>query len=76
LSLIGRAAIVAILIFVDLKMRQSQQIALASQYQARTDSGLLNDDPFARYLIVAYGEDFRASFRNLAVSMITETPDE
>jgi hypothetical protein len=162
-ELVGIAAIVASLIFVGLEMRQSQQIALASQYQVRTDSGrqyfyeslaseyrikdlaediqtwdwppgflseaenqwlednppsvwaeaaywatinlygfdnyyyqyqsgllseegwlalrsrlrgLLNDDPFARYLIVTYGEDFRSSFRNLALTIVTEIPDE
>lgn len=38
-EMIGIAAIVASLIFVGLELRQSQQIALASQYQERTDSG-------------------------------------
>jgi len=163
IELVGIAAIVASLLFVGLEMRQSQQIALASQYQARTDSGrqyfyeslaseyriqdlagdiqawdwppgflseseeqwladnppsvwaeaaywstinlygfdnyyyqyqsgllseegwlalrsrlrgLLKDDPFARYLIVNYGEDFRSSFRNLAVAIITEPHEE
>jgi hypothetical protein len=159
-ELIGVAAIVASLIFVGLELRQSQRIALAAQYQARTDSGrlyfyeslasdyriedlavdieawawppgflsdveqqwlddhppsvwaeaaywsvinlygfdnyyyqyqsgllseegwlalqsrlrgLLRDDPFARYLIVVTGQDFRESFRNLAITLIPET---
>ena len=38
-ELIGVAAIVPSLIFVGLELRQSQRIALAAQYQARTDSG-------------------------------------
>ena len=38
-ELVGLAAIVASLIFVGLELRQSQQIALAAQYQARTESG-------------------------------------
>ena len=37
-ELIGIAAIVASLIFVGLQMKQSQDIALAAQYQARTDT--------------------------------------
>jgi hypothetical protein len=38
-ELIGLAAIVVSLIFVGLELRQSQKIALAAQYQARTESG-------------------------------------
>ncbi len=159
-ELIGVAAIVASLIFVGLELRQSQRIALAAQYQARTDSGrqyfyeslasdyriedladdieawewpagfladdekrwldehpssvsaeaaywavinlygfdnyyyqyqsgflseegwialrsrlraLLRDDPFARYLIVVTGQDFRESFVVLAKTLITDT---
>ncbi len=34
-----KAAIVVSLIFVGLELRQSQKIALAAQYQARTESG-------------------------------------
>ncbi len=37
-ELIGIAAIVASLIFVGLQMKQSQQIALADQYQARAEA--------------------------------------
>ena len=37
--MIGIAAIVASLIFVGLELRQSQQIALAAQYQERTAAG-------------------------------------
>ena len=157
-EMIGITAIVASLIFVGLELRQSHQIALAAQYQARTDSGreyfyqslasdhrikelardirqwewppgflssterewldikspellaeasywatinlygfdnyhyqyqsgllseegwramesrlrgLLNGDPVARYLIMFYGDDFRASFTELAKSLIS-----
>ena len=38
-ELVGLAAIVVSLIFVGLELRQSQKIALAAQYQARTESG-------------------------------------
>ena len=38
-ELIAVAAVVSSLIFVGLELRQSQQIALAAQYQERTDSG-------------------------------------
>ena len=158
-ELVGLAAIVASLIFVGLELRQSQQIALAAQYQARTESGreyfyqslassyriddlardieswewpegflsaeetqwleehsseeaaeaaywavinlygfdnyyfqyqsgflseegwlalqsrllgLLREDPFARYLIVVSGQDFRESFTVLSNSLIAE----
>ena len=37
-ELIGIAAIVASLIFVGLQMKQSQDIALAAQYEARTEA--------------------------------------
>jgi hypothetical protein len=37
-ELIGIAAIVASLLFVGLELRQSQQIAIAAQYQERIDS--------------------------------------
>ena len=37
-ELIGIAAIVASLIFVGLQMKQSQEIALAAQYQARAET--------------------------------------
>ena len=39
-ELIGIAAIVASLIFVGLQMKQSQEIAVADQYQARADAAL------------------------------------
>jgi len=157
---VGLAAIVVSLVFVGLELRQSQKIALAAQYQARTDSGreyfyqslasdyrvddlaadiaswewpagflsadetqwldehtssvaaqaaywavinlygfdnyyfqyqsgllseegwlalqsrlraLLRDDPFARYLIVVTGQDFRESFVTMSRSLITDT---
>ena len=38
-ELVGLAAIVVSLIFVGFELRQSQKIALAAQYQARTESG-------------------------------------
>ena len=38
-EVVGIAAIVASLVFVGLELRQSQRIAIAAQYQARTDSG-------------------------------------
>jgi len=159
-ELVGLAAIVVSLVFVGLELRQSQKIALAAQYQARTDSGreyfyqslasdyrvddlaadiaswewpagflsadetqwldehtssvaaqaaywavinlygfdnyyfqyqsgllseegwlalqsrlraLLRDDPFARYLIVVTGQDFRESFVTMSRSLITDT---
>jgi hypothetical protein len=162
-ELVGIAAIVASLIFVGLELRQSHQIALAAQYQARTDSGrqyfyeslaseyriqslaedirgwqwppgflsdaeqqwldnnppsvwaeasywatinlygfdnyyyqyqmgllseegwlalesrlrsLLNGDPFARYLIVFYGQDFRESFTELAITLVPNNVGE
>ena len=158
-ELIGLLAIVASLIFVGLELRQSHQIALAAQYQARTDAGreyfyrsldsdyrletqatdlqvwdwsaivltdedeqwlsenpptvwaeaaywavinlygfdnyhyqfesgllseegwlamksrlrgLLHNDPFARYLIAEYTEDFRLSFATLSMEIIAE----
>ena len=37
-ELVGIIAIVASLIFVGLELRQSQQIAIAGQYQDRTDT--------------------------------------
>ena len=37
-ELVGIAAIVASLIFVGLQLKQSQEIALADQYQARTEA--------------------------------------
>ena len=37
-ELLGIAAIVASLIFVGLQLKQSQEIAIASQYQARADA--------------------------------------
>ena len=39
-ELVGIAAIVASLIFVGLQMRQSQEIAIADQYQARAEIAL------------------------------------
>jgi hypothetical protein len=39
-ELIGIAAIVASLIFVGLQMKQSHEIAIADQYQARADAAL------------------------------------
>jgi len=39
-ELIGIAAIVGSLIFVGLQMKQSQEIAIANQYQARADAAL------------------------------------
>ena len=38
--MIGITAIVASLIFVGLQMKQSQEIAVANQYQARADAAL------------------------------------
>lgn len=38
LQLVGMAAVVASLLFVGLQLKQSQDIAIASQYQARFDS--------------------------------------
>lgn len=38
-ELVGLAAIVVSLIFVGIELRQSQKIALAAQYQARTEAG-------------------------------------
>ncbi len=38
LQLVGMAAVVASLLFVGLQLKQSQDIAVASQYQARFDS--------------------------------------
>jgi len=40
MQVIGIFAVVASLIFVGLQMKQDQEIALAAQYQARTDSTL------------------------------------
>lgn len=158
-ELVGLAAIVVSLIFVGLELRQSQKIALAAQYQARTEMGreyfyqslasdyrvndlaedieswewpagflsadetqwlvehtssvsaeaaywavinlygfdnyyfqyqsgllseegwlalqsrlraLLRDDPFARYLIVVTGQNFRESFVTMSKSIITD----
>ena len=39
-ELIGIAAIVASLIFVGLQMKQSQDIAIAAQYQSRADTAV------------------------------------
>jgi hypothetical protein len=39
-EMVGIAAIVASLIFVGMEMRQSQEIAIASQYQTRTQQNL------------------------------------
>ena len=39
-ELIGIAAIVASLLFVGLQMKQSQEIAIAAQYQSRSDAAL------------------------------------
>ena len=39
-ELVGIAAIVGSLIFVGLQMKQSQEIAIADQYQARADAAL------------------------------------
>lgn len=39
-ELIGIAAIVASLLFVGLQMKQSQDIAIAAQYQSRSDAAL------------------------------------
>ena len=39
-EMIGISAIVASLIFVGLQLKQSQEIALASQYQARADAAM------------------------------------
>jgi hypothetical protein len=159
-ELVGLVAIVGSLIFVGLELRQSQQIAIAAQYQERTNAGreyfyaslasnhrideladdmeawewpegflsadekqwmeerpssvwaeaaywavinlygfdnyyyqyqsgflseegwlalqsrlrgLLQNDPFARYLIVVTGHDFRKSFVVLARTLITDT---
>jgi len=38
LQIVGMAAVVASLIFVGLQLKQSQEIAIAGQYQARFDS--------------------------------------
>ncbi len=39
-EIVGISAIVASLIFVGLELRQSQQIAIASQYQERSSTGI------------------------------------
>lgn len=39
-EIVGISAIVASLIFVGLELRQSQQIAIASQYQERSNTGI------------------------------------
>ena len=41
LQLVGMAAVVASLVFVGLQLKQSQEIAIAAQYQARFDSTAL-----------------------------------
>ena len=40
LQIIGMLGVIASLIFVGLELRQSQEIAIAAQYQARLDSNL------------------------------------
>ena len=40
MQIVGMFAIVASLIFVGLQMKQSQEIAIAAQYQARAESAM------------------------------------
>lgn len=40
LRILGMAGIIASLVFVGLQLKQSQDIAIANQYQARLDSGI------------------------------------
>jgi hypothetical protein len=42
LQLVGMAAVVASLLFVGLQLQQSQEIAIAAQYQARADAVTAN----------------------------------
>jgi hypothetical protein len=38
-QILGMVGIIGSLVFVGLQLKQSQEIAIASQYQARLDSG-------------------------------------
>ncbi len=65
LQIIGMVAIVASLAFVGLQLKQSQDIAIAAQYQARSDSlreqfsAILESDPGMRVI----GTDLLADIR-------------
>jgi hypothetical protein len=56
IQIVGMVAIVASLVFVGLQMKQSQEIAIAAQYQARLDAAsghytaLLQSDPALRVI--------------------------
>jgi hypothetical protein len=66
LQIVGMAAIVASLIFVGLQLKQSQDIAIAAQYQARSDSlreqfsAILESEPGLRVI----GTDFLADIQS------------
>jgi len=58
-ELIGLVAIVGSLIFVGLELRQSQQIAIAAQYQERTNAGR---DYFYESLASTYRLELMANY--------------
>ena len=66
LQILGMLAIVASLVFVGLQLKQAQDIAIASQYQARLDSAsghhtaLLESDPALRVIGTGILEDIQA----------------
>ena len=67
LQIFGMVAIVASLIFVGLQLKQSQDIAIAAQYQARSDSlreqfsAILESEPGMRVIGTDLLADIRAS---------------
>jgi hypothetical protein len=67
MQVIGIFAVVASLIFVGLQMKQSQEIALAEQYQARAEAAQ------AMYLSVL---ESGVSWESLDVPMQEKSPDE
>ena len=67
MQVIGIFAVVASLLFVGLQMKQSQEIALAEQYQARADAAQ------AMYLSVL---ESGVSWESLDVPMQEKSPDE
>ena len=67
MQVVGIFALVASLVFVGLQMKQSQEIAIADQYQARADA--------AQNMYMSVLES-GTSFESLDVPMDKKTPEE
>lgn len=84
LQIVGMVAIVASLVFVGMQLKQSQDIAIAAQYQARSDSlreqfsAILESDPGMRVVgtdlltAIQRGEDIPAEVKTWASNQPVE----